>query len=323
MWKMIIRRILILIPQLIAISLLVFILATFMPGDALSGMIDPTLSMEQIERQREILGLDEPLPARYISWISGIIFEGDFGNSFTHRRPVMEVIGERAGNTIRLSIGVILLTYIIAIPLGVISGRFNGKSVDKIVLVYVFVALSMPALILGILMIWLFAFNLGLFPSGGSVDAITLAGGNALEILANRIHHAVLPVVTGALVSTVGIIFMLRANIIERTHSDYVMMAKSKGLPTGLIFRRHILRNSLIPVAAGIGLFIAGMLMGVVFIEMIFSYPGIGRLFFDSITARDFAVVNALVMIFAALTALGTLISDIVLVIVDPRIRIE
>jgi peptide/nickel transport system permease protein len=323
MWKMLLRRILILIPQLFAITILVFILATAMPGDALSGLIDPTLSPETIANQRVVLGLDDPLPVRYLEWISGIIFEGDFGRSFTHRRSVNDLIGERVFNTFWLSLVILILQYLIAIPLGILAGRFRGKPLDKAIMFYVFLAMSMPTLILGILMIFLFAFRLGWFPSSGSVNAIVVAGGNTFEILINRLHHMVLPAMTGALLGTVGIILRLRANIIDRTHSEYVTMARSKGVPTGVIFRRHILRNSLVPVAATIGFAIAGLFMGILFIEMIFRYPGMGMLFFDSINTRDFAVVNALVLIISALTAVGMFISDVALMIVDPRIRIE
>jgi peptide/nickel transport system permease protein len=323
MWKMLIRRILILIPQLFFITIFVFILATAMPGDALSGLVDPTLSPETIAQQRVVLGLDDPLPVRYINWISGIILEGDFGRSFTHRRSVNDLIAERVVNTFWLSLVILILQYLIAIPLGILAGRFRGKPLDKGIMFYVFLAMSMPTLILGILMIFFFAFRLGWFPSAGSVNAIVVAGGNTLEIFINRLHHMVLPAATGALLGTSGIILRLRANIIDRTHSDYVIMARSKGVPTGVIFRRHILRNSLVPIAATIGFAVTALFTGILFIEMIFRYPGMGMLFFDSINVRDFAVVNALVLIFSVLTAIGMLISDIALMIVDPRIRIE
>jgi len=323
MWKMIVRRFLILIPQLLFISVFVFILGTLMPGDALSGLVDPTLKREDIQAQRELLGLDDPLPVRYINWISKIIFEGDFGQSYTHKRAVTAVIGDRVGNTFWLSLTILILTYLIAIPLGILAGRYGGKWPDKAILFYVFVALSMPTLVLGILMILTFSFNLGWFPSSGSVNAIVLSQGTDLEILIDRFRHMVLPAMTGALLGTISIIFMLRANIIDRTASEYVKLARSKGVPTRVIFNKHILRNSIIPVTAGIGFAIAGLLMGVLFIESIFLYPGMGSLFFQSILSRDYAVVNALIILFSTLTASGMLISDILLTIVDPRIQVQ
>jgi len=323
MWKMILRRFLILIPQLLCISVLVFILGTLMPGDALSGLVDPTLKPEDIQAQRELLGLDDPLPVRYFNWISKIVFEGDFGQSYTHKRAVSDVIGERASNTFWLSLVILILTYLIAIPLGILAGRYGGKWPDKAIMFYVFVALSMPTLVLGILMILTFSFNLGWFPSSGSVNAIVMSQGTNMEILMNRLYHMVLPAMTGALLGTISIIFMLRANIIDRTASEYVKLARSKGVPTRVIFNKHILRNSIIPVTAGIGFAIVGLLMGVLFIEQIFGYPGMGSLFFQSILARDYSVVNALIILFSTLTATGMLISDILLTIVDPRIQVQ
>ena len=323
MWKMIVRRFLILIPQLLFISIFIFILGTLMPGDALSGLVDPTLTTADIQRQRELLGLDDPLPVRYVNWITKIVFEQDFGQSFTHRRSVTDVIGDRVGNTFWLSLAILVLTYLIAIPLGILAGRYGGKWPDKTIMFYVFVALSMPTLVLGILMILTFAFNLGWFPSSGSVNAIVLSQGTDFEIFIDRLRHMILPATTGALLSTIGIIFMLRANIIDRTASEYVKLARSKGVPTRVIFNKHILRNSIIPVTAGIGFAIAGLLMGVLFIEQIFMYPGMGALFFQSIIQRDFAVVNALILLFSSLTAFGMLLSDILLTIVDPRIQVQ
>ena len=323
MWKMIVKRFLILIPQLLAITIITFILGSIMPGDALSGRIDPSLSREAMEQQRIALGLDDPLPVRYVNWLRAIIFEGDFGQSFTHRRPVTDIIAERVNNTFWLSTSMLLMSYVIALPLGVIAGRFAGKLTDKAILLYIFVALSLPTLVLAILMILFFAHELGWFPSSGSVSALVLSTGTMGEILLNRLHHMVLPVMTGAILAVVGTVFMLRANIIDRTYSDYVTMARSKGVPTGIIFRRHILRNSLVPVTASFGPAVASVLTGTVFIERIFQYPGMGDLFLSSIVQRDFAVTNTMIIIFSVLTALGMLISDILLPLVDPRIRIQ
>jgi len=320
---MIVRRFLILIPQLFAISLFVFLLGVLMPGDALSGLVDPSISVEAMAHQRYLLGLDDPMPVRYINWMRGILLEGDFGQSFAHRRSVTDLIAERVVTTFWLALSILILTYVIAIPLGVLAGRYKGKFIDKAIMVYIMTALSIPTLVLAVLLIMQFAFGFGWFPASGSVNAIVLAGGNMGEILLNRLHHIVLPTVTGAIVGGVTVVFMLRANIIDRTYSEYVTLARSKGVPTNVIFNRHILRNSLIPVAAGFGPMMVALLTGTLFIERIFMYPGMGDLFFSSILSRDFAVVNALIIIFSILIALGMLISDILLTIIDPRIRVE
>jgi len=323
MWKTLLRRILILIPQLIFISLFIFILAYNMPGDALSGRLDPNLPMEIMEQMRIDLGLDRPWYEQYWNWLTNIL-RGDFGMSTQHFRPATEVIGERFSVTFWLSLFSLILTYIIAIPLGVIAGRRSGTFVDKGILIFVFIMLAVPTMVLGILFVfWFSSPGLGLIPMSGSVDPLIYANGTGFEIFISRLYHMIGPAIVQALIGTIGIVFMLRANIIERKSADYVTFARSKGVPTGTIFGKHILRNSLVPVVAGIGLIIVFLFGGSIFVERIFGIPGMGRLFLDSISQSDFPVVNAIIIILAALTAIGVLLSDIILALVDPRIRIR
>jgi len=323
MWKTTARRLLMMIPQLIFISLFIFFLAWHMPGDALSGLFNPELPMQRQLELRAEHGLDDPWYQQYWRWVTNI-FRGDFGQSFQHARPVMEVIGDRLPATAALAFVTMLFTYAMAIPLGVIAGRRSGTVVDKVILGYVFVMLAVPTIVLALLMIfWFSPIGLGWFPMSGSVDAFVYAHGTSFEIFLSRMHHLFLPAFTGAMLSTIGIVFMLRGNIVERKSADYVTFARSKGVPTSTIFSRHILRNSLVPIVSGIGLIIAALFAGSIFIERMFQYPGMGRLFMDSIGQRDFPVVNAIIMILSALTAVGVLISDILLTVVDPRIRIR
>lgn len=323
MWKTVLRRLLITIPQLFLITLFIFLLADNMPGDALGGMISPDLPFEEMQRMREDMGLNRPWPERYFEWLGGVV-RGDFGSSFRHARPVMEVIGERLQVTAVLAFFTLILTYLIAIPLGITAGRRSGTFVDKSVLVYAFTALAFPTIVLAILMVyWFSPIGLGWIPLSGAVDPMVYATGTGFQIFMSRVHHLIGPAVTGALIGTVGIVFMLRANIIERKSADYVTFGRSKGVPTNVIFNKHILRNSLVPVTASIGLVIVTMFIGSVFIERIFQINGMGRLFLDSVQERDFPVANAIILILSAATALGVLISDIILTIVDPRIRIQ
>lgn len=323
MYKVLLRRLLILIPQLIAISLFIFILASFMPGDALSGLIDPNLTMAEIERMREELGLNNPWYVQYWDWITSFV-RGDFGQSTAHHRPVIDIVGERLFNTFWLGSITLVLTYMIAIPLGVLAGKHSGRWIDRLASLYAFTSLAMPSIVMGILMMfWFSPVGLGWFPLSGTVDVMVVATGDPLAIFVSRIHHMMLPAITGALVSVVGIFFTLRANIIDRKNSDYVNLARSKGVPTRVIFNKHILRNSLVPVAANLGIIIAGIFLGSVFIERVFHFQGVGTLFLDSILRRDFPVANFIIMFSAFLTATGVLLSDIILTLVDPRIRIE
>ena len=325
MWKTVARRLLILIPQLLVISFFMFLLALAMPGDALTGSfaLDPNRTQAELEALRVLHGLDLPWYQQYFNWITGIITRLDFGSSVQHFMPVTAVIGQRAIQTFWLSLWTLVVVYSIAIPLGIAAGRWKGKIVDRAIMIYTFVALAMPTIVLGIVLIFAFSFNIRWFPSSGSVDVFVYATGNWFDILLSRIHHMTLPVLTGALIGTIGIIYMLRANIIERAYSEYVVLARSKGVPTKKVFSRHILRNSLIPIASSIGIVIIVSMMGSIFVETIFQYPGMGLLFIQSVTARDMPVANALIMLFAVLTAIGILLSDIILTIVDPRIRIK
>ena len=324
MWKTIVRRLLILIPQLFAISIFIFILAYNMPGDALTGMgEDPTLCQDLIEARRQELGLNDPWPQQYGRWIRNIILRGDFGSSVIHGdTPVLTIIGQRLTRTFWLALVTIFLTYIFAIPLGILAGRYNDKLPDKAIGVYTYLALALPTVVFALINLLIFGFRLQWFPIRGSVTLEASAAGG-LQYLISRLHHMVLPALTAALLGTIGIIQYLRGEIVNAKSSDYVMTARSKGVPEGKIYTRHIFRNALIPIASNVGLVLVVLFAGSIFIEQIFSFPGMGRLFIDSIQGRDFTVVNAIVMLLAFLTAMGVLISDIILAAIDPRIRIK
>lgn len=320
MWKTAVRRLLILIPQVILLSLLIFILANFMPGDALTGKIDPNVSPQRLEELRKQWGYYDPWYIKYSKW-AGKALQGDLGESTAYKIPVTELIGQRAGNTFWLALVTMILTYLIGIFLGILSGRYNEKMVDKVIVFYTFIALAMPSVVFGLINIFIFAFKLKWFPMGGSVDVKYAAG--TLPYVWDRIYHMILPSLTGALLYTVGIIQYLRSEMIDYKRSDFVVTARAKGVSENVIYTKHILRNALLPVASGMGYEIAFLLGGSIFIENVFSYPGMGKLFLESIGRRDYAVVNALIILFAVLTVVGTLLSDIIMSIVDPRIRIK
>jgi peptide/nickel transport system permease protein len=310
------------IPQLFLLSVLIFVLAKAMPGDALTGQLEnnPKMDVQTLAELKEKLGLNDPLYVQYTRWASNLL-HGDLGLSYAHQQPVTDILAERIGNTVLLAVCILVLTYLIAIPLGVVSGRWNDSWVDKLIVGYSYVSFATPLFIFAVLMLFLFGFTLGWFPTGGSVD-IQLEQGTSAYYL-NKIHHLILPSLSGALIGTVGMIQYLRSEIIETKMKDFVKTARAKGVPESRIYSRHILRSSFIPIAAFLGYEITGLIGGSIFLESIFSFPGIGQLFLQSITQRDYSVVTALVMISGVATLVGTLLSDIILSIVDPRIRIE
>lgn len=332
MWKTIVRRFLILIPQLLALSLLIFLLASIMPGDALRGRMGPDTPPAVLEHLMELHGLNDPWYVQYGRWMRSVIFERDFGSSLVHNRPVLDIVRGRIMNTVRLSMLTTFFTYLIAIPLGLLAGRKHGRPVDKLVMLYTFVALSMPTVVLAVVNLLVFGFgynfnffgfvvNLGVFPTNGSIDARVVAG--TLAAFFSRLRHLILPAITLASISTISIIYFLRSEIIDYETSDFVLTARSKGVSESKIYRNHILRNAFLPVAGSMGGIIAGLFGGSIFIETVFSYPGMGELFLTSIVGRDFPVVNMLVMFFAVLSVVSMLVSDIIITVVDPRIRIK
>ncbi|MCL2170650.1 MAG: ABC transporter permease, partial [Defluviitaleaceae bacterium] len=267
-------------------------------------------------------GLDDPMLVQYGRWIRGIFTEFYFGRSIVQQRAVTAVIGDRIGNTMRLSFITTIFTYLIAIPLGIIAAKWKGRAIDKGIMVYTFVALSMPTIIFGLINLLTFGFGMGIFPTLGSVAlSADMAGG--MTRLASQIHHATLPAITLALISTVGIIYFLRSEIIDNDASDYVQTARSKGLPESRVYTRHILRNALLPVAGSFGFIIAGLFAGSIFIERVFGFSGMGDLFISSILLQDWPVANTLILFYAVLTVLGMLMTDIIITIIDPRIRIK
>lgn len=320
MWKTILRRVLLMLPQIFILSVLAFLIAKMMPGDPFTGLITPETDPNTIEALRVKAGFYDPLPVQYWNWISKA-FRGDFGQSYTYKYEVTKLIGERIGNTVWLSLLTLILTYLIALPLGMIAGRFQNSWADKAIVVYTFITYSIPVFVFALILLWLFGYTLGWFPTRGSVDSDVVAG--TMGYYVNKFHHMILPAFTMAILSTTGTIQYLRTGVIDAKSQDYVRTARAKGVPENVVFNRHIFRNSILPIAAFLGYEFTGLIGGSVFIENIFSYPGMGNLFVTSITGRDYSVILALLLLFGTATLLGTLLSDIIMSIVDPRVRVQ
>lgn len=320
MWKVIVRRCLVMIPQLFVLSLLVFILAKFMPGDPFTGLITPQTDPSKIEELRIESGFYDPWYVQYFNWITNA-FQGDFGRSYTFKVDVATLIGERGLNTLWLSIVSVILVYLIAVPLGVLSGRYHNSSLDKSVVLYSYITYAIPTFVLSLIFLFLFGYKIPLFPTSGTVDVAYIPG--TFGYIWSKFYHILLPAITYAVLGTTAIIQYLRNEVIDAKSQDYVKTARSKGIPINKVYSKHIFRNSLLPIAAFFGFTITGLLGGSVFIETIFAYPGMGQLFIHAITARDYSVITALVLLYGFLTLLGSLLSDIILSIVDPRIRVD
>ncbi|RDW15579.1 oligopeptide ABC transporter permease [Oceanobacillus chungangensis] len=320
MWKFIVRRILITIPQIILLSVLLFLLAQAMPGDALSGLVDPNVSLEQKNALREKLGLNAPWYEKYGEWASGLV-QGDLGQSFRFKMPVSDLIEQRMINTFWLSLATLIITYIIAIPLGILSGRYNDTILDSSITGYTYIGFATPLFIFGLVMLWVFGYQLQWFPTSGSVTPGLEPG--SFEYVLSKAQHLLLPAISMALIQTVSTVQYLRSEIVDTKQREFIITARAKGASESRVYNKHILRNSLLPIAAFFGYEITFLIGGTVFVEMIFGFPGMGQLFIESILLRDYSVVNAVVLIFGIAAILGALLSDIILSLVDPRIRIK
>ncbi|MFC2694824.1 MAG: oligopeptide ABC transporter permease [Lactobacillus sp.] len=319
MWKTVLRRFLIMIPQLIILSILVFFLAKLMPGDPFTGMINPNTDPREIAKLRQEYGLNDPAWVQYCRWV-GNMFHGDLGQSYIQHVPVASLIWDRAVNTFWLSLLTVILTYAIAIPMGISAGRHQDEWQDSAIRVFNYITFAVPGFVFYILALWLFGFTLGWFPISGSVSA---SASGFWAVLGSRLYHMILPAILYAAITTTSIVQYLRTGIVDNKVEDYVRTARSKGVPENVVFHKHILRNSLLPIAAFLGNTITGLLSGSMIIETVFSYPGMGKLFLDSIGQRDYTTLTALIMLFGILTLLGNLLSDIIMSIVDPRIRVK
>ncbi|UQS84310.1 ABC transporter permease [Bombilactobacillus thymidiniphilus] len=319
MWKTILRRLLIMIPEIIILSVLVFILAKAMPGDPFTGSINPKADASQIHHLMRVNGLYDPWYQQYWNWIVHL-FHGDLGTSYEYQEPVTTLIAQRGMNTFWLALFTMILTYVIGLPLGIYAGSHEGKLPDTLVRVYTYITMSIPFFVVLVVGVWIFGYTLNWFPTSGSIASN--ANGLGSTIL-SRLQHIILPGLLGALFGTVNIVQYLRSEVIDAKSSDYVKTARSKGVSTKNIYQHHIFRNSLLPIAAFAGYSITGLLGGSIFTEMVFSYPGMGLLFLNAINYRDYTVITSLVLLYGFLNLLGTLLSDIILSIVDPRIRVE
>lgn len=314
-----IRRIISTIPILILVSILVFFMAKMMPGDPFSGEIDPNnTSPEYIEEMREKLGYNDPILVQYKRWVTDFA-QGDFGKSTKYKKPAIDVITEKLPNTVFLAIASLTITYIFAFFFGMYAGRKPYTLGDHGIGVFNYGGIAIPQFIIAIVAIYFFAFQLDWFPSGGSITPGLESG--TFEYWKDRIHHAILPAFTLGMLSTASYTQFLRNDIIQNSRMDYVRSARARGTSESKVYNKHILRNSIIPLITFFGFDLANLIGGAVITETIFTYPGIGMLFIDSITSRDYALVMTLTMIFSLLTLLGNLVADLLYGLVDPRIR--
>lgn len=311
----IIRRIIQTIPLLIGITIVSFAVMHLAPGGpiGMATQMNPNIKAEDLEKMKEAMGLNEPVYIQYLTWLGDLV-RGDFGYSFVKRVPVSELIIERLPNTFLLMFTSFILAFIISIPLGVISARKKNSLTDYSVTGFSFLGISVPHFWLGLMAIMFFAVKLGWFPAGG---AATLDGPFSIG---DRLIHLLMPALVLATGDMAGLTRYTRSSMLEVLGQDFMRTARAKGLKEKKVIYKHGLRNGLIPVITILGLILPSFFGGAVITESIFGWPGIGKLFIDSVFQRDYTMIMALTTVSAVLVVLGNLLADITYAIVDPRI---
>lgn len=318
------RRVLQTIPILFIISILLFLMVRAAPGGPLTAARrNPNISKEQIEAMEEKLGLNDPLPVQYGRWLSGML-QGEMGDSIKFRRPVSEMIGERIPNTLILVGASFLVTLLLAIPIGILSARKPYSLFDYAMTTLTFIGQAIPVYWLGLGLIIVFYVTVKnpltgdpLFPVGG----MNSRGqeGNPLDTL----WHLVLPVTALSLGWIAWYSRFLRSSMLDILHEDYIRTAKAKGLADRGVHYKHALQNAILPLVTLIALDLPSLFAGALFVETIFSWPGMGRLFWDAAKGRDYPVLLGVVMITATLIIVCNIIADLAYGWLDPRVKYD
>lgn len=313
----IIRRVIIAIPTLIAVSMVIFAILALAPGDPLSDLaLNPSVPPEVRQRIRKNLGLEDPIPVRYSKWAKSL-FTGDFGYSFRTRAPVTDLIRQRLPTTLYISGSAFLLSLLIAIPIGVLSAVKQYSVFDNVATTLAFIGFSLPTFATGLLFILLFTVKLGWLPS---IYRSTLQEDGFARVW-EAIRQSLMPVLVLALFEAATFMRYVRASMLENIHQDYVRTARSKGLSERAVINRHALRNALIPIVTIVALAVPGVVTGAVITEQIFKVPGMGQLLISSIQNNDTPVVMAITFIFSILVVIFNLVADVIYGILDPRIK--
>jgi peptide/nickel transport system permease protein len=322
MLKYLSKRLLMMIPLLLGITLISFIVIHLAPGEPtdLQTQLNPEAGAELKQRLREQFDLDKPLLVQYGTWL-GRLARLDFGNSFSQdRRPVLDKIAERLPVTILINVLSIALILAVAIPIGVLSATRRNSLFDRATTIFVFIGFAMPSFWLALLLMDHLGVRLGLFPVAGLKSL-----GHEYLGLWGRIwdlaHHLILPVFVSAFGGLAGFSRYMRSNMLEVIRQDYILTARAKGLSEGQVIFKHALRNALLPVITILGLSVPGLIGGSVIFETIFAIPGMGKLFYDSVMMRDYPLIMGILVIGAVLTLVGNLLADLSYALADPRIR--
>ena len=317
MGQFLLRRILISIPVLLGITIAMYIIVNLAPGDPVTALMNPeqmaNMGPEWVEHQREALGLNDPMPVRYVKWLKETA-TGNLGYSFVDRLPVNEKIGERIWPTVKLMLVVLVISVLIGVPLGIISALKQYSFIDYLLTIMGFLTVSIPSFFLALILIYVFSLKLDWLPASGMYTV------GQPRAFTDSLEHMILPATALGLSQAAPIIRYTRASLLETIKQDYVTVARAKGLGETHVVM-HALRNALIPIITIIALNVPMLLGGTVIIEQVFSWPGMGSLAIASVQGRDYNVLMGINLIAAIMILLSNLLADVIYALVDPRIK--
>jgi peptide/nickel transport system permease protein len=322
MAKYLIKRILMLIPLLLGITLITFAVIHLAPGEPveMQTSMSPKVSAASRERLRQYYGLDKPLPVQYATWISHLA-RFDFGRSFApDHRPVTDKIMERIPVTLSLNVISLILEFCLAIPIGIIAAVHKNTLLDRAISVFVFIGFAVPTFWLALLCMYLFGVKLGWLPISG----LHSMGSEKLSFLRqvpDLAKHLILPISVGTFGSLAGLSRYMRSTMLEVLSQDYITTARAKGVRERTVIYKHALKNALLPVITLLGFTLPGLIGGSVIFETLFAIPGMGQLFYQGVMGRDYPLVMGILVIGACLTLVGNLLADLCYAFADPRIR--
>jgi peptide/nickel transport system permease protein len=307
------KRILATIPVMLIVAVFVFLMLRLAPGDPAAVIAGDYATTEDVERIREQLGLNEPIPVQLAQWI-GQLLQGDLGQSIFSKKPVTELIGQRIEPTLLLALTTIVFSVLVAVPLGTLAAWRAGSIVDRGVMLFSVGGFSVPVFVLGYILIYTLAMQLKIMPVQGYKSPFT-------EGIGPFFYHITLPTLTLSVIFIALIARMTRASVIEVLEEDYIRTARAKGQSELKILLRHALKNAAVPIVTVIGIGIALLIGGVVVTESVYNIPGLGRLVLDAVLARDYPIIQGLILFFSFLYIMINLLIDLSYTLFDPRIR--
>ena len=314
MLRFIIGRILLIVPVLFGVSVIIFMLVQLAPGDVTSTLLGPMASENAKEVLRDQMGLDRPLPVQYAKWLAAVV-QGDFGTSWVHKRPVSDIIFPKFVNTALLAGSAALLAYVLGFASGVFAAAKAGTFFDRSVTALMLILGSIPLYWGGLVLVFLFALTWRWLPATGMTKIV--GGGGAVDV----ITHLVLPAVAASLPSAALISRITRATMIETLGQNYIRVARAKGIRRAIILRKHALRNALPPIVTVGGMELGYLLGGIVLIEVVFAWPGLGFVVYNAIIGRDLPTVQGAVLILALAFVVINLTVDVLNAFLDPATR--